>query len=579
MKRLAHAIAATVIVLLLSPGSLFAQTQGQGAEDAKRKVLDAVQAAQKDHPGISVKINKKTGLCSSVTGLSPQPKERSSAPRLGSSEVSGDEVRQAAINFFKKGQLGASITPTQQEKADYAVDEAHGVRQDQDIAEQYVVRLTQQADGIPVFGASAKVVVTTKAGAAQVIASAQNFSPLDLPNITHHPAVPREEAITAASEELKRQLEKAPKNSPAQPSRTAPDTAPDAQLVIFDPRLTDVAGTNQRARLAWMVSFGELRFFIDAETKQTLFFYANRHFGFQREVHDLVGKASFNVSAVKDADLRSAHPDVKNAAANLEIAYRFFKTLFKRDSFDDKGGKIEAFTRHSNDTNAYWCPNISQDCPKRDVLVFGPGWTVLDIAGHEFSHGVIEYSAKLLYANEPGAVNESLADIFGVLMKLENGGAKWIIGDQLPEHSEKAPLRDLSNPHMGVFRKDKYTVGQPETYDELLKPSDPACAILWFSDNGCVHLNSGILNRAAYLMSEGGQQGGLTITAIGRRKLARLTYRVLTVKLVESSTMIDAATGYRDACDELKSPSGGFTAADCEQVDRALTSLHLSPEA
>ena len=111
----------------------------------------------------------------------------------------------------------------------------------------------------------------------------------------------------------------------------------------------------------------------------------------------------------------------------------------------------------------------------------------LDIVGHEFAHGLIEFTAELLYNGEPGAINESISDIFGFLVEYHTDTAginwDWLIAEDV-FHCDTA-LRDMSNPN----RFD-----QPATY-----LTDP----LW-DVNDEVHTNSGVHNYWFYLLANGG---------------------------------------------------------------------------
>jgi thermolysin len=114
--------------------------------------------------------------------------------------------------------------------------------------------------------------------------------------------------------------------------------------------------------------------------------------------------------------------------------------------------------------------------------------------------------------------------------------------------------------------------GQPDRYSDLVSPSDAICGTTDDAWNGCVHINSGIFNKFAYLISEGGQG----VTGIGRKKLARIAYRALTSKLNKSTGLIDAAGAFVAACSDLAGALvDGITNADCEQVKAAQQAVGL----
>ena len=117
----------------------------------------------------------------------------------------------------------------------------------------------------------------------------------------------------------------------------------------------------------------------------------------------------------------------------------------------------------------------------------------LSIIGHELSHGVISHTADLEYFGQPGALNEHCADVFGALTQQHDAGqnaedADWLIGAGIftPDVTGRA-LRSMIEPGTAydddVLGKDP----QPAHMDDFVTTD---------SDNGGVHLNSGIPNRA-----------------------------------------------------------------------------------
>ncbi len=92
----------------------------------------------------------------------------------------------------------------------------------------------------------------------------------------------------------------------------------------------------------------------------------------------------------------------------------FFYLVLGRNSFDDNdgdgpkgGGPLESYVRYGNTRNAFWCPSKSYDCPKANVMVFGPGYAgAVDIVAHEMAHGVISHEADLVYSDEPLLIGE-----------------------------------------------------------------------------------------------------------------------------------------------------------------------------
>ena len=187
---------------------------------------------------------------------------------------------------------------------------------------------------------------------------------------------------------------------------------------------------------------------------------------------------------------------VTEAYDYLGVTYDFFWQAFQRNSLDAKGLVLSGTVHYDkNYQNAFW--NGAQ-------MVFGDGdgeifnrFTIaIDVVGHELAHGVTESEAGLIYFQQAGALNESLSDVFGSLVKQFQrkqtaDQADWIIGEGL-----------LAK---GINGKGLRSMSAPGTaYDDPLLGKDPQPAhmneyIQTRDDNGGVHLNSGIPNRAFYL--------------------------------------------------------------------------------
>lgn len=197
--------------------------------------------------------------------------------------------------------------------------------------------------------------------------------------------------------------------------------------------------------------------------------------------------------------------------------------------------------------NAFWFNN-QMTYGDGNGTTFSPLVT-LDIAGHEMTHGVTEYTANLTYANESGALNESMSDVFGAMVELyARGGAPtsdtWKIGEQsyTPATAGDA-LRYMDNPHLagnGGFTTDD----DPDHYSERYTGT---------ADSGGVHINSGIANKAFYLASVGGTHhlSGVTVTGMGTADAARIWYRALTVYMTSSTNFAGARTATINAANDL----------------------------
>ncbi len=377
-----------------------------------------------------------------------------------------------------------------------------------------------------------------------------------------------------------------------------PQTTPaTAEVVVFDPALLR-ANVDGGARLAWLVSIDSFRLFVDAKSGEVFHFYRDKPSGLIRRIYDYANPA--DTAALVDEDGKGKG---QSLPADAEQAFRytgavrdFFFLVFGRNSYDDndqdgpKGGApLESYVRYGTVRNAYWCPSKSYYCPKQNVMVFGPGYAgAIDIVAHEMVHGIIQHEANLIYSDEPGAVNESIADIFGALIEFyaKSGSANWLLGESAPGYSPDRPLRSLANPNLstpdGTSLFDRSQAfsssnrGQPDHYGDVVTADDQICATTWLNDNGCVHFNSGILNKFAYLISEGGEHRGTTVKPLGRQKLAHLTYRTMTANLNQTATLVEAAEGFLQSCLDLTQKKGsGFAESDCDQVLAAQQAVGL----
>src|SRR5262249_9069826 len=113
----------------------------------------------------------------------------------------------------------------------------------------------------------------------------------------------------------------------------------------------------------------------------------------------------------------------------------------------------------------------------------------LDVVGHEFTHGVTEVTSALAYEDQPGALNEAVSDIFAAFIEhtfKPDETKNWMIGETLVKSGP--PLRDMKTP--GAV--------------DQIQPAHMKQFVNTQIDNGGVHINSGIVNNAAYLMTVGG---------------------------------------------------------------------------
>jgi bacillolysin len=249
--------------------------------------------------------------------------------------------------------------------------------------------------------------------------------------------------------------------------------------------------------------------------------------------------------------------------------YDFYFTRFGRDSINGSGMALLSTTRYCDPdfpcpyANAFW--NGQQ-------MVYGQGYASADdVVGHELTHGVTQFTSGLNYYYQSGAINESLSDVFGELVDLTNGAGtdtpatRWQIGEDLPPST--GVIRDMQDP--GLF-------GQP---DRMTSPNYTADVEDHTNgeeaDFGGVHTNSGVNNKAAYLMTDGGTFNGRTVTGLGITKVARIYYEVETKLLISGSDYGDLYRVLPQACTNLIG-TVGISAANCTEVKDAVGATEMS---
>jgi Zn-dependent metalloprotease len=232
----------------------------------------------------------------------------------------------------------------------------------------------------------------------------------------------------------------------------------------------------------------------------------------RRTIYDARGMQQLPGMVVRgEGDAPVADASVNEAYDGLGATWDFFWNVYDRNSIDDEGKALEGtvhFGRRYN--NAFW---------DGQQMVFGDGdgqlfnrFTIaVDIIGHELAHGVTEDEAKLVYLFQPGALNESMSDVFGSLVKQRERGetasqADWLIGEGL-----------FTSAVNGVALRSMKAPGT--AYDDEVLGKDPQPAhmndfVRTYDDNGGVHINSGIPNRAFYLVASG--LGGYAWDRAGR---------------------------------------------------------------
>lgn len=188
---------------------------------------------------------------------------------------------------------------------------------------------------------------------------------------------------------------------------------------------------------------------------------------------------------------------VDEAYDGLGATFDFFASIFHRNSIDDEGLSLRAIVHYGEHyNNAFW-DGQQMVFGDGDGEIFNQFTHCLDVIGHELTHGVVGDEANFVYLHQAGALNESIADVFGSLIKQYHqkqtvNQADWLIGKGLFVHSAASALRSLKAPGTAY---DLPRIGkdpQPKHMDHYVNTLE---------DNGGVHINSGIPNHAFYLLA------------------------------------------------------------------------------
>lgn len=272
---------------------------------------------------------------------------------------------------------------------------------------------------------------------------------------------------------------------------------------------------------------------------------------------------------------RDPFSDGANAFTFAHDTYHYFYDTFGRDSWDDGDALVDVFVH----VGVGW--SNANAVPFWDCLQFGDGWVTRDVFGHEYTHRVTASTADLFYFGQSGALNESYSDVFGEFVEASIETPDWVHGEDVPPSVWPSfdPRRSLSNPPR---------FGQPDEMSELRTPTcvttfpSPRgrlrvrCAVS-APDYGFVHTNSGIPNKVAYLITEGGAFNGFMIGGLGRSKAERLYYHVLATPLLTENAQFREARDVtlQVANDWVLAGRNGFVLSDYCDIRNAFASVGL----
>ncbi|MCP1428622.1 Zn-dependent metalloprotease [Microbacterium foliorum] len=237
---------------------------------------------------------------------------------------------------------------------------------------------------------------------------------------------------------------------------------------------------------------------------------------------------------------------VNEAFDGLGATFEMLLSAFGRNSLNDAGAPLDATVHYGVDyDNAFW---------DGERMVFGDGdgevfvgfTASTTVIGHELAHGVVQYTANLEYQGQPGALNESIADVFGALTEqflLEQSAAEatWLIGAEIfTDAVEGSALRSMIQPGTAYDDDELGKDPQPDHMSGFVRTTE---------DNGGVHINSGIPNRAFALFAI--DLGGNAWETAGT-----VWYRALTGGLSSTANFADFADATVAAASAIDDATG-----------------------
>lgn len=411
------------------------------------------------------------------------------------------------------------------------------------------VRFEQRWGGVAVLGAEVAVQV---AADGRVLSSLGDTIPS--PGLATTPTV----AATTAAETAVGAI--------AHERGASSASAEEPALRIYDPSLFGT-GAAPEAHLAWEVALRGPLFdwlvLVDAHTGEVLWRLDRAAHARDRMVCDHANDPSLSRTTCEPSVVTRGEGDPPRGIADVDGAYDlsgafydFFSSRFGRDGADGYGGSLRSIVRYCDIVlcpvlTAQWMPGMT---------IYGDGFAKEDVVAHEFTHEFTATTSGLYYFGQPGAINESMSDVLGELVDLTDGlgndsaAVRWRIGEGTPT----GPWRNMANP-LEFSHPDRMT--SPFFFDGNF-------------DNAGVHTNSGVGNKAASLITDGGTFNGQAVAGLGIDKAAYLYHLVGLAFLGPTSVYRDLGLALNQACLMLVGTLG-FTSANCTNVTKAVIATEM----
>ncbi len=366
-------------------------------------------------------------------------------------------------------------------------------------------------------------------------------------------------------------------------------TATEPELWIYNPLLLGAPGP-QRTELVWRVEVNPVQLLpiselvlVDAHLGAVPLHFNQVSTGMYRSVYDNRNSRSEGLPGRGPVRTEGQGPsgieDVDTAYEYAGDVYAFYRSFHGRDSIDGAGMELISTVRYCpEDTeedcpypNAYWTSRYGQ-------MVYGEGYASADdVVGHEMTHGVTDYESNLYYYRQSGAISESFSDVWGEFADQINGkgndsaAVRWLIGEDLPGGAS----RNMANP-------TNPPTPCPPGGGQNCRPRQPDKVSSPYyrcdeGDQGGVHRNSGVANKAAYLMVQGGSFNGRNVNGLGMDKVAKIWYEAQTNLLTSAADFENLYHALWQACTNLIGTSG-ITVADCQQVRNAVDATEMNQQ-
>jgi Zn-dependent metalloprotease len=543
LRRLVPIAATAALVPLLGPVAAQADpspTEAAADAAARRALIDEVDGAVGGDA--EVVVDPETGLISFVgggAGDTPSARRGSADPEAAAT---------AFVSRHRAG-LGAGGKEDALEATDSTESLGTGTS----------VRFQQTHAGIPVLGGEAMVSVDDAGNARAVLA---DLSPT--PDVATDAVVAEQEAEAEA-------LAAVVKATGADADALHPG---EAELVIYDNRVLGGPGDGQ-PHLTWRFEVTadsppvRHLVLVDAEVGVVRLSIDQLAHARNRRVCDWNNAVTPNnpctLAAAERVEGGPAHAigEVNTSYDVSGNTYDFFFSRFGFDSWNGAGAVMYSNTRYCEAPGA--CPLFNAFWSGAQIHL-GAGFAAADdVVAHEWGHAYTEHTANLFYYYQAGAINEAYSDIWGEFVDQTNSigtdtaGVKWLMGEDVPSIGA---IRDMEHPP---------TFNNPDRMRSPLYVDDPL-------DLGGVHQNSGVFNKAAFLMVDGATFNGVTVTGIGLTDAARVLWETESTMLTSASDFADLDVALVAACTNLVG-TGTITAGDCTEVSDATqaTEMHLTP--